>query len=215
MSTGFQHADVLQVEVRETRGTRHARRMRRAGRIPAILYGHGEENVSLAIPADQVAAILRHGGKVVALQGDVTDSALIRDVQWDTLGMSVLHLDLARVSAEERVETRVPLELRGEAPGTHDGGIVEHMLHEIEIECPVAAIPDKITIRINHLQLNEQITADQVQLPEGARLLTDPGAVVVQCTQPLAVAEPQFAGEAQEPEVIGRKAEAEEEGGAE
>jgi large subunit ribosomal protein L25 len=210
MSTGIAHVETLNARIRETRGKRHARRMRAGGHIPAVLYGHGEQNVSLSVPADEIASALRHGSKVVDLRGEVNDSALIRDVQWDTFGTEVLHLDFTRVSAGESVETAVALELRGDAPGTHEGGILQNPVHEVQIECPVSAIPDKISVNVNTLQLGESITAAELPLPETARLLTDPETVVVQCVQPLAeVEEEEVPAEAQEPEVIGRKEEEE------
>src|SRR3990172_346594 len=106
-------AETLNVKTRETRGKRDARRLRRAGSVPAILYGHGEANHSLAVGADEMAAIVRHGGRVVELKGAVNEKALIRDLQFDTYGIHVLHVDFARVSEHERVEVKVSIELRG------------------------------------------------------------------------------------------------------
>ena len=91
-------AETLNVKVRETRGKRNARRERRTGTIPAILYGHGEANHSLLIAADEMASVVRHGGRIVELKGAVNEKALIRALQWDTFGIEVLHVDLTRVS---------------------------------------------------------------------------------------------------------------------
>jgi len=210
MSTGVANVETLNAHIRDTRGKRNARRLRADGQIPAILYGHGEESVSLSVVADEFAAALRHGSKVVELKGAVNQSALIREVQWDTFGTEVLHLDLTRVSAGESVETTVSLELRGDAPGTHEGGILQNPIHELQIECPVAAIPDKISVNVNSLQLGESISAGELPLPESVRLLMDPETVVVLCVQPAAeIEEEEIPGEAQEPEVIGRKEEEE------
>jgi large subunit ribosomal protein L25 len=189
--------------------------MRVGGHIPAVLYGHGGENVSLSVPSDEMAAALRHGSKVVQLTGDVQQSALVREVQWDAFGTHLLHVDFTRVEAGESVETTVAIELRGTAPGSREGGIIEHYVHEVEIRCPVDRIPDKITLGINELGLDQTITADRLPLPSGAELLIDPTTVIVHCTVPAAVAEEEAVpGEYAEPEVIGRKA-AEEEGEAE
>src|SRR5690606_3229784 len=87
-------AEVFNVTKRNEVGRQANKRIRRAGQIPAVLYGHGEATVSLAIKRDEVAAALRHSGKVVDLKGDITDSALIRAVQWDPFGIEVLHVDL-------------------------------------------------------------------------------------------------------------------------
>ena len=96
-------AETLNVTTRETRGRRDARRLRRAGSIPAVLYGHGEANCSLTVGADDMAAVVRHGGRVVDLKGAVNEKALIRDLQFDIYGTHVLHVDFTRVSEHERI----------------------------------------------------------------------------------------------------------------
>ena len=117
----------LHVEKRKSFGKRNNERLRRAGRLPAVLYGHGEEAVSLTLAADQFEASLRHGAKVVDLDGDASGKALLQDVQWDTFFQQVLHVDLLRVRAGEKVTIEVPIELRGESPGVRDGGIIEQV----------------------------------------------------------------------------------------
>jgi large subunit ribosomal protein L25 len=205
--------DVLNVSVRNELGSGRVRRLRRSGRIPAILYGHGEANVSLSIPTPELKAALRHGHKLVDLKGDVNEKALIRVVQWDCFGVGVLHLDLTRVSEQERVEVTVSLELKGEAPGTKEGGIIDHYLFDVEIECPAGEIPDKLVASIKNLHLGQSITLADVPLPPHVTLLTPIDTVVVSCqaqgpSEEEAAAE---AGRSAEPEVIGRKAEETEE----
>ena len=203
--------EVLQVEVRRTRGKRHARRMRKDGRIPAILYGHGRESVSLAVAAEAVEAAVRHGSYVVELKGAVKENALIRELQWNTWGTEVLHVDFTRVRADETVEITVPIELRGEAPGLKEGGAVEHVLHEIEIECKATAVPEKIKANVNNLQVGQSITVADLVLPEGAKCLANAEQVVVQCVVPLEVPEEEEEAAAEvEPEVIGGRKEEEE-----
>ena len=206
-------ADVLKVKRREKLGTAHTRRLRRTGEVPATLYGHGEASVSLSVPSAQVWSAVRHGGKLVTLEGDANDSALIRAVQWDTFGKEVLHLDLMRVSASETVETTVTIELKGTAVGVSEGGIIEHVLHDVEIECPAMSIPDKLIVSIADLHLGKAIHASDIKLPEGAKMLTDADALVVHCIAPHVEGEEQAAGEAgvAEPEIIGRKDKDEEE----
>jgi large subunit ribosomal protein L25 len=205
-------ADSLNVKMRDTRGTRNARRLRRSGTIPAVLYGHGEATHSLAVAAEEMAAVVRHGGRVVELHGAVNEKALIRDLQWDVYGLVVQHVDFTRVSEHERIEVKVGVELRGQAAGVKDGGVVEHFTHEIEIECEALSIPDRIEVSIHDLKIGDSITAADLQLPPGVTLVSDPEAVIVQCVE----ARPEE-GEAEaptpgvaEPEVIGRKAEEEE-----
>jgi large subunit ribosomal protein L25 len=201
------HTEVIHVKIRQTRGSHQARRMRAEGLIPAILYGHGEGTVSLSVPAPEIEALVRHGVKVVQLEGDVQESALVREVQWDGLGSEVLHLDFTRVSSTETVETRIPIELRGDAPGTREGGILDHVLHDLEILCPVRSIPDRLLVNVNSLGLGEAITVSDLELPSGASTTADPNDLVVHCVAPVEVPEEEevAAAGAAEPEVIGRK----------
>lgn len=206
-------AETLDVQLRDETGRRAAKRLRKQGRIPAILYGHGQENVSLSVSIEEIEKAVRHGGRFVNLAGQVSDSALIAELQWNTWGTEVLHVDFHRVSAEERVEVRVAVELRGEAPGVKQGGVVEQLVHELDIVCPANAVPEHITVRLLGLELNATITAGQVELPAGATLVGDASVVVVQCMEPAAEAEEAgpVEGGAVEPELIRRKREEEEE----
>jgi large subunit ribosomal protein L25 len=208
-------AEQLKVEKRTTRGKRHARRQRAEGRVPAVLYGHGEEVIGLSVDASALGAAIRHGARLVELSGALAESALLRAVQWDTFGTEVLHVDFTRVSADERIEVTLPVELKGVAPGTKQGGIVQHLVHELEIECPAGAIPEKLFLSVNHLELGQSLLSGAIELPAGAKLLSDDDLVVAQCELPQAVEEPEAgaaAPGAAEPELIGRKpAEGEEE----
>ena len=208
-------SELLHVEKRKAVGKRNNVRLRRQGRLPAVLYGHGEEAVSLTLAADEFEASLRHGAKVVDLDGDASGKALLQDVQWDTFFQQVLHVDLLRVRAGERVTIDVPVELRGEAPGARDGGLIEQMIHSIEIEVALDVIPDKLHININHLEIDGHLTAKDIKdLPEGAKILSDEDAVIVHCVMRAVEEEEAPAEEAAvaEPEVIGKGKEEEEEG---
>ncbi len=207
-------SDTLTVEQRKTHGKRNNERLRRAGRLPAILYGHGEEPVSLSLAYDQVQASLRHGAKVVDLDGAATGKALFQDAQWDTFYQVLLHVDLLRVHAGEKVTIDVPVELRGEAIGTREGGVIEQLIHSIEIEVALDVIPEKLHLNIKNLGVDGHLTAkDIIDLPASATILSDEDAMIVHCVLP-AAEEEEAAGEAgavAEPEVISKgKAEEEE-----
>lgn len=215
-------AKTLSVKRREQLGTANTRRLRKTGVIPAVLYGHGEATLSLTVASEDLLGIIRASQKLVTLEGDAAEGAFIKSVQWDTWGKVVLHVDLLRVSDTELVETTVTIEIKGTAPGLSEGGIVEHLVHEIEIDCPAAKVPDKITVLINDLHLNKAIHAGEIALPEGAKLLSDPDSVIVHCVPPHIVAEAEPAAGAAveaggvEPELIRKeKAEGEEEAAAE
>jgi large subunit ribosomal protein L25 len=211
-------AEQLKVEKRKTHGKRNNQRLRRGGKVPAVLYGHGEECVSLALAADQLEASLRHGAKVLDLDGAATGKALLQDVQWDTFFQHVLHVDLLRVRAGEKVTVEVPIELRGEAPGASQGGVIEQMLHSVEIEVELTVIPEKLHVNINKLEVGgELLVRDIVDVPPGATVLAEEDLMIVHCVMPAAEeeeAEVAVEGVA-EPEVIGKGKEEEEEGEAE
>jgi large subunit ribosomal protein L25 len=113
-------SDSLEVVTRSATGTRESRRLRRQGMVPAILYGHGEKCVDLAAKREALELVIRHGSRVVDLTGAVKESALIRELQWDTFGLEPIHVDLLRVSKTDRVKVKVPVDLRGDAPGGRD-----------------------------------------------------------------------------------------------
>jgi large subunit ribosomal protein L25 len=202
----------LAVQSRDTRGKRRNRRLRRSGQVPAVLYGHGLENVSLSVDAEAITTAIRHGSRLVSLTGAVSESAFIRALQWDIYGTQIVHVDFTRISEHEIVEVNVPVELRGEAPGVCEGGVVIQLIHEIQIACPASAIPERLHVNVNHLKLTESIKLSALELPEGAKILAaDLEAVVVQCNIPVELPE-EGAGEAVpgEPEVIGAKEKEEE-----
>lgn len=199
-------AETLNVKPRDSRGKRESRRLRSTGSIPAELYGHGEANRSLVVVADEMKAVVRHGGRVVELKGAVNEKAFIRALQWDTYGIDVLHVDFARVSEHERIEVKVNVELKGSAIGVKDGGVVEHFVHEVEIECEALAIPDKLDLNINDLKVGDSLTAGDLKLPPGVTLVSDADAVIVHCVEARDEEELAAPGAGvAEPEVIGRK----------
>lgn len=159
----------------------------------------------LSIPTADVNKVMQHGSHVVDLTGSVSDSALIKDVQWDAFGTNVLHLDLARVDATEVVEVSLPIELKGEAPGTHEGGVINFSKHEIVIACPARSLPDKLILKINNLHLDQSLTAGDVPLPPGATCITAVEEPIVSCALPVEAPEVEDSDGASEPEVIGAK----------
>lgn len=209
-------SEALQVEARKTLGKRANRRLRDTGKLPAVLYGHKEEVVSLTIPADRLNVVVRHGTRLVDLTGAASGQALLQHLHWDPFGKEILHVDLLRVSADDRVHIEVPIEMKGESPGGLGGGIVELLMHAVEIEVSPAAIPDKLHINIGNLQIGDTLTlADIIDLPAGAKLMADSDEAVVHCLAPAAEEAEETAGAeaaTAEPEVITKRKAEEEEG---
>lgn len=181
------------------------KRLRQTGKIPAVLYGHGEGTVMLTTSEKEINKMIDIGSHIVALEGEVTGTAQVKEVQWDALGSNVLHLDLARVDENEKVEVTLQVELHGEAPGTKDGGVVKLVRKAVSIQCPVSAIPDKIVCEIGELQLDGVISAGDLELPNGAELTNSPDQTIASCSEPKAEssADADEATEGAEPEVIG------------
>ena len=207
---------LLVAQKREERGSQAARRLRRQGLIPAVVYGHKEATLSLSLSAEEVENAIRHGVRVVDLQaGGKEEKALIRDVQWDHMGKEILHVDFTRVAVDERIIVTVPLELRGTAPGVTAGGVLDQPIHTLSVECLAISIPDSIRVPIGELQIDGVIHVRDLVLPPGVKAMADPDAIVVHVTQkmeePEAAAAPVEVPEQAEPEVIGRPAKTEEE----
>jgi large subunit ribosomal protein L25 len=196
---------VLQTQKREGRGSRKAGKLRATGLVPAVLYGHKEATVPLALEHKPLLEAIRHGVRVLEIRTEKgAENAQIVEVQWDYLGKDVLHVDLKRVDKDERIHVSVQIELKGIAPGIAAGGQLDQPLHMLHVECPALAVPDNVRVIINELQLGQAIHVKDLKLPENVKALDDPEAVVVHVIVKAAEAAPVAAeGEvAAEPEVI-------------
>lgn len=198
-------AELLEVEKREQTGSRASQVLRRAGRVPVVLYGHGENNEHLSVPAKQVESLIRHHSKTVELAGAVKDTALVSDVQWDPLGIEVLHLDLIRVNLKEMVEVTVPIQTHGEAAGTRQGGVLIENTHEVDIRCSAGAIPDSLRLNVTDLGLGAHLNASDLELPEGIELVTAADTTLVHVEEPKGESDAaETAVTGAEPEVISK-----------
>ncbi len=211
----------LVVESRKPAGTREAARLRRAGKLPAVLYGHKLDPVHLAMSSQDLETLLQKGAHLVNLNlGSEEQACLIKAVQYNYLGDTPVHVDLARVDLNERVQVYVQIELRGTPKGIGEGGALQRGLKEIEIACLVANIPESIRLDVSHLALDDVLHVKDIELPEGAEAISDPEAAIVMIRVPaaqksaIATGEGEGEGEekpeGEEPEVIA-KGKAEEE----
>ncbi len=206
---------VLVAAERTGNGTREARKLRKQGKVPAVVYGHGEATVSVTLQADDLNKAIRMGARVIDLkQGDNLQKALIRDLQWDPMGHDILHADFTRVSADERITLDVRIEIRGTAPGVTAGGVLVQLIHNVHVECPVISVPESIRVNVGELQMDQALHVRDLVLPAGVTVENDPEAIVVQVSQkqeePAEGAVPGVpTAEQAEPEVIGKKKEEE------
>lgn len=187
-------------------GTRVVRRLRKRGLIPGIIYGHKQAVVPITLTRDDVFTMIKAPGHLADLDvGGKTETVLIRDVQWDHLGKEVLHLDFARVSAEELIDTEVTLELRGHAAGIAAGGVLEHLVHTLRIRCKAGAIPDSIKADVSSLQVDQGLHVRDLVLPPDVTVRADPDLLLAHVVVRAVAAEaaPEAAAEApSQPEVI-------------
>jgi large subunit ribosomal protein L25 len=179
--------------------------------VPGNLYGHKQEVIPLSVPAMTLVPLIRGGARVLDVELDGhEEKAIFREVQWDYLGKEVIHFDLLRVDPNEKLTVEVKVELKGTSAGTLAGGVLDHTLRTLTVECLAIQIPDSIVVRIATLEIGQALHVRDVEIPENTRILNNPDAVVVRVAQPGAEVEPTPAvvgeeGPAQ-PEVIGRKA---------
>lgn len=216
---------VLTAKNREKVGTRYNNRLRDAGGLPAVVYGRGKDPVSITLDFRQASSLINKGEKIFKLDFPGTKGAdegqlvLLKDLQFDHLGSRVVHADFSRVSLTDRIHTKVPVHLIGEAKGLKQAGaILMHPTAELDIECVVSELPDFVEVNINDLDVGHAITAADVKLPSATmKLLTDKHAMVAQIViqQEIVVGEATAveAGAA-EPEVLTAKKPAEGEEGA-
>lgn len=186
MSTEY---DQLETEIRESFGKGAARKLRAAGKVPAVLYGHGSEPQHLTVDAHALYLLVRRSNAIIDLQiGGKSQLALVKDVQRNPVlqGMPAIeHVDLVIVARGEKVVVDVPVHVEGEsAPGT----ITNHETGAISIEVEALHIPDAIVVSVEGLEEGAHVLAGDIELPKGATLLTDPEMLVVGIMTPAAPA---------------------------
>ena len=183
----------LQARPREERGKNAARRLRASGMLPAVLYGDGDgSSTALAVPDRLVDYTLHHMGDNALYDIDLGaggSTARIVDVQRDPVSGRLLHVDFAPVDMLERIEVTVPLHVVGEAPGTEEGGVLQQVAYEVQIETLPGDIPQELTLDVSSLGMNENLTLADLRLPDGITLISDPEEVAAIVTAPTEITE--------------------------
>ncbi|HEX8123561.1 MAG TPA: 50S ribosomal protein L25 [Solirubrobacteraceae bacterium] len=177
----------LNVTTRETEGSRANRRMRRAGRIPAVIYGGGAEPTPISVDARELRHALHASGAVIELSLDgETTNAVLKDSQWDPVRGDTWHVDFLRVRMDVAIQSIVTLELTGadDAPGTDEGGVLEQQLRELNIEALPGDIPESITHDVSGLNLNDTVHVSDLSAPDKVTILDDPELVVASISLP-------------------------------
>ena len=221
----------LEAELRDKSGKGVARQIRRAGKVPGVLYGEGKSTLLILNPSDLLEILRSESGENALINlklkgaksasgGKEAITAILRDFQRDPVTRELLHADLFEISMNKAIRVRVPLEATGEVPaGVKEGGVLQYNLRELEVECLPAMIPDQIEVNASHLKIGEAIHVKDLQVAEGIKVLEDPEMAVVSVAAPISEAKleeilagPPAAAEVKEPELVGKeKKEGEEE----
>lgn len=192
-------------------GGRNPRRLRREGLIPAVLYHQGRPTLSLSLVktgAEKIFSRL-HENQILNLEieggdGPPVQLAIIKETQVDRIRGDLLHVDLQAIALDEELTATVPVVADGEAVGvTRDGGTLEHVLREIEIECQASRIPEDVSLDVSALEIGDSLKVSDIRLPEGIRILTEPELIVFTVSAPRLEEEKPEEEEAAAPEVIG------------
>ena len=199
----------LTASKRDLLGKGNARRLRREGLIPVNVYAKGEEAKSLVISEAEANKVHYHNGLVTLnIEGLGAQSAVMEEIQIHPISNKILHMDFHAVKADEMIKSVVPIVLEGDAVGTRQGGELEQVLHELEIESLPANIPEFITVDVSALELNQALHIADLKLADGVKAVSDPELIVAHCRAHKVTAE-----EAAEDAAAAEAAEAKEEGG--
>lgn len=206
---------------REKVGTKQSRKLRRKNLIPAVFYGKGVSSTPIYVNLKDFENIIATSGKNTIINltlkrnsSTENHTVMIKEIEEDHLKDTVLHIDFQAISLKETMEVKIPLEFVGEAKGTKEGGILEHLRWELEIECLPTEIPDSIKVDISNLGINQHIYVKDILLPENVKLLTEKEEIIVQVLPPKAEVEEVKVEEEKiekEPEIIKEKKEEKEE----
>jgi large subunit ribosomal protein L25 len=205
----------LKAALRTETGKGAMRRLRREGRIPGVVYGRGEENRPLSLDAAEFEALIKHHSLDTTLidlsiegvgNKGATVRTLVAEVQSHPYKPQVLHVDFQQIHAGERVTVQVPIRMLGTPEGVRAGGVLQHILHDIELECTVEEIPEEFNVDVSGLDIGDSIHVSDLVVPEDVELLIDMNRTVCTVAAPtvLEVSEEE-AEEVAEPTLIGEE----------
>jgi len=212
---------VIAAQLRTPGGKNVNRRIRKAGKIPAVIYGPGKPPVVVSVDPNDVKTILysesgRNTIFTISVDGSEQSNAMVKDYQRDPVQGHLLHTDFLEIAMDRLLALTVNVEIVGEAEGVKlDGGIMDIVTHSIEVECLPSDIPESIKVDVSHLKINDYIRVKNIQVDAKVKILSDPEIVVVTIVHPIKEEVPvEVAAEAAEPEVV-KKGKPGEEGAAE
>lgn len=203
---------VLKARPRSEVGSRAVRRLRDRGDLPGNLYGHGEENVALSLDHKEFLRFFEAGHRVVRIELDGREEhGVLKEVQYDSFGTDVLHVDFARIDPHETIEMEVPVQMIGTPKGVSAGGVLDFHLHELRLRGPADRIPEALPLAVEHLLVGQSVRIRDLSPPEGCTIIGEPDQVIIAVEAPAGEEEAMAAPPPSEPELIGRKRAEEEE----
>jgi large subunit ribosomal protein L25 len=202
----------LKVEQRSEFGSRPSRRLRRSGLVPGVVYGDGKEARAFQVPERVARAALTHGGALIDLEFDGSGSTpvVVKEQQRDPVRGALIHLDLLEVKLDEEIQAEVPIELLGaeDAPGVKEGGVLEHVTHQITIEALPTAIPESIPADVSEMSIGDTLQLSALVAPEGVEFaVDDPSEVTIATLSPPRVEEEPEPEVEEEAELVGEEGE--------
>jgi large subunit ribosomal protein L25 len=197
----------LSANPREPQGSRAARRGRREGRIPGVVYGGGEDTLTFDVDGRELRGALAQGGAVIelSLEGAGATPVVLKDQQRHPVTGMTMHVDLLRVRLDVAIQATTVIELIGgdDSPGVKEGGILEQVTREVNIEALPTAIPDAIEFDVSGMEINDTITLDQITPPAGVTLIDDLAEITVATLSPPRLQEEEESEIEEETEVVG------------
>jgi len=174
----------LMVETRGESGSAAARRLRRRGLVPAVLYGRGIAPVALAVNAKSLRELIHAGGQNVVVRlriesGGDPPTVMLKEIQRDAIGGGVLNVDFQKISLTEKVTAQVPVILVGEAPGVKQGGVLDQVLREVEVESLPTDIPTSLELDISELEVAHSLHVSDLSAPASVAITSEPSDVIV------------------------------------
>ncbi len=178
------HYGKLDVMPREITGSKGAKALRKEGKVPAVYYFHGQENINLAIDRKALLKALHSGHHIyeINLNGK-QQFVMVKDLQFHPVTDEIIHADLLRVRRSEKITISVPIEFKGEAAGVKAGGVFMQNLTFLEVNCFPTDVPDCITVDVSGLEINHSLTVADIPVPEGLEIIT-PGELTLVSVQP-------------------------------
>ncbi len=213
------HRYSIDVEKREKTGKGVARKLRKEGLIPGVVYGRNREPQALTVDPDDLKGKLYSNAIIdLSIDGE-EETVMIKDFQKDVIKEDIIHVDFQHIAMDETISITVPIKLVGDAPGVREGGVLQQLMREVDIEVLPTDIPDEVELDINELTLSDSLEVSDLEVPEEVTILNSPEDVIVTIVAPSEEIEEEEEEELEEefiePEVIGEEEEEEGEEGEE